>query len=167
MSEQTILTWFHDLSLGAAARDVPWVFPTFETLHFIGLCVLLGAMLIVDLRLLGLFRDVPAARIMKFSNLAAAGLTVNVLSGIGFFAADPFRYWSNPAFQLKVLLLIAAFVNITAFELGAKPRVLALPIDADTGIGIKVMGALSLLLWFAILILGRLLPDWDGLGGFI
>jgi len=89
------------------------------------------------------------------------------LSGIGFFASDPFRYWSNPAFQLKVLLLVAAFINIVAFEFGAKRRVLALSADADTNSGVKLMGAVSLMLWFAILILGRLLPDWDGLGGFI
>jgi hypothetical protein len=167
MKQQAILTWFHDLAIGAAAREIPWIFPTFETLHFIGLCVLLGAMLIVDLRLLGLFRDVSAAKVMRFSYVAAGGLAVNVLSGFGFFAADPFRYWSNPAFQLKILLLVAAFANIVAFELGVKRRVLALPANVDTGIGIKLMGGISLLLWFAILILGRLLPDWDGLGGFL
>ena len=167
MNQHPVLTWIHDLPLGAAARDIPWLFPTFETLHFIGLCILLGAMLIVDLRLLGLFRDVAPSKIMKFSYVAAGGLLLNLLSGVGFFAADPLRYWANPAFQLKALLLAAAFVNIAVFELGARQRVLAMPEHADIGVGIKIMGTVSLGLWFAILILGRLLPDWDGLGGFL
>jgi hypothetical protein len=167
MSEHDILAWIASTRLGVATREIPWLFPTFETLHFIGLCILLGAMLIVDLRLLGRFRDVAPANVLKFSHVAAVGLAINLVSGIGFFASDPFNYWSNPAFQIKVLLLIVAFANIAWFELGARRRILALPVGEDTPLGTKLVGALSLTLWFAILILGRLLPDWEGAGGFL
>jgi disulfide bond formation protein DsbB len=167
MNEHAVLIWIQDSWLGVATRDIPWLFPTFETLHFLGLCILLGAMLIVDLRLLGVFADVEPAKIMRLSYVAAGGLLLNLVSGIGFFSADAIRYWANPAFQLKTLLLAAAFVNIAIFELGAKRRVLAQPANASMGAGIKILGALSLTLWFVILILGRLLPDWDGLGGFL
>jgi hypothetical protein len=166
MSEHDILAWIEGTRLGVATRDLPWLFPTFETLHFIGLCTLLGAMLIVDLRLLGRFRDVAPASVLKFSHVAAAGLAINLISGIGFFTADPFNYWSNPAFQIKVLLLMFAFANIAWFELGARRQILALPVGEDTPIAAKVVGAVSLALWFTILVLGRLLPDWEGAGGF-
>jgi hypothetical protein len=167
MNEHAILTWIQSSWLGVATRDIPWLFPTFETLHFLGLCILLGAMLIVDLRLLGVFADVEPAKILRLSHVAAGGLLLNLVSGIGFFSADAIRYWDNPAFQLKTLLLAAAFVNIAVFELGAKRHVLALPANTSTSPGIKIIGALSLTLWFAILIVGRLLPDWEGLGGFL
>ena len=166
MSENEILTWIHNTPLGVATRDVTWLFPTFETAHFIGLCILLGAMLIVDLRLLGQFRSVKPEKVLIFSHVAAVGLGINVISGIGFFAADPFNYWSNPAFQIKVLLLLIAFANIAWFELVARKRILALPIDQDTDIVTKVTGGISLTLWFTILIIGRLLPNWEGAGGF-
>jgi hypothetical protein len=167
MSEHEILAWIQGTRLGVATREIPWLFPTFETLHFIGLCILLGAMLIVDLRLLGRFRDVAPANVLKFSHVAAVGLAINLISGIGFFTSDPFNYWSNPAFQIKVLLLIIAFANIAWFELGARRRILALPVGADTPLGTKFIGAVSLTLWFTILILGRLLPDYEGAGGFL
>ncbi|MDB5456534.1 MAG: hypothetical protein JWP92_2119 [Caulobacter sp.] len=166
MSEHEILTWIHNTPLGVATRDIIWLFPTFETLHFIGLCILLGAMLIVDLRLLGRFRSIPPAKVLVFSHVAAIGLAINVVSGVGFFAADPFNYWSNPAFQIKALLLVFAFANIAWFELGARKRILALPAGQDTDVVTKVTGAISLTLWFTILIIGRLLPNWEGAGGF-
>jgi len=166
MTEHAILAWLEHTWLGQVTRNVAWVFPTFETLHFIGLCILMGAMLIVDLRLLGWFRDIKPANTLKFSHIAAFGLAINVISGIGFFTADPFNYWSNPAFQIKVLLLIFAFANIAWFELGARRRILALPEQGDTDIGTKIIGGVSLTLWFTILLLGRLLPSWEGAGGF-
>jgi hypothetical protein len=167
MNEHDILAWIEQTRLGVATREIPWLFPTFETLHFIGLCILLGAMLIVDLRLLGRFRDVAPANVLRFSHVAAFGLAINLISGIGFFTSDPFTYWSNPAFQIKVLLLIIAFANIAWFELGGRRRILALPVGADTPFGTKIAGAISLALWFTILILGRLLPDYEGAGGFV
>jgi hypothetical protein len=166
MTETAILTWIHNTPLGVATRELSWLFPTFETLHFVGLCVLIGAMLIVDLRLLGFFRDMEPRRILQFSHVAAAGLGVNLLSGIGFFAADPFNYWSNPAFQIKALLLLFALGNIAWFELGARRRILALPMHRNTDLGAKIIGGVSLALWFTILIIGRLLPNWEGAGGF-
>lgn len=166
-AQHPILSWLEGSWLGVATRDIPWLFPTFETMHFIGLCILLGAMLIVDLRLLGRFRDVAPGNVLKFSHIAAGGLAINLVSGIGFFCADPFNYWSNPAFQVKVLLLIVAFANIAWFELGARKHILALPVGEDTPLAAKLIGAASLTLWFTILIIGRLLPDWEGVGGFI
>jgi hypothetical protein len=166
MRETAILTWIHDTPLGAVTRDTPWLFPAFETLHFVGLCILIGAMLIVDLRLLGRFRDMAPGKVLVFSHVAAVGLVINLVSGVGFFASDPFNYWSNPAFQIKALLLVAAFANIAWFELFARRRVLAIPIGADTDLGAKLIGGLSLALWFTILIIGRLLPNWEGAGGF-
>jgi hypothetical protein len=165
MNEHDILAWIEQTRLGVATRESPWLFPTFETLHFIGLCILLGAMLIVDLRLLGWFRDLAPSKVLAFSHVAAAGLAINLVSGLGFFAADPFNYWSNPAFQIKAMLLLVAFANVAWFEFGARRRVLALSAQEDTGLGAKVIGGLSLALWFTILIIGRLLPSWEGAGG--
>ena len=167
MNEHAILAWFEHSRLGVATRDVPWLFPTFETLHFVGLCTLIGAMLIVDLRLLGRFRDVAPAAVLNLTHLAAAGLAINLVSGIGFFTSDPFNYWSNPAFQLKALLLIFALANVALFEVGARKQILALGVGRDTPLVAKVIGGASLTLWLAILVLGRLLPDYEGLGGFL
>ena len=164
MNETAILTWIHDTPLGAATRGIAWLFPTFETLHFVGLCILIGAMLIVDLRLLGWFKELAPSKVLAFSHVAAAGLAINLVSGLGFFAADPFNYWSNPAFQIKAMLLVVAFANVAWFELGVRRRVLALSPHEDTDVGAKVIGGLSLALWFTILIIGRLLPNWEGAG---
>src|SRR3546814_14171183 len=54
--ERQILQWFADAWLGPAIMRVPWLFPTLESLHFIGVCFLFGSLLLVDLRLLGFLR---------------------------------------------------------------------------------------------------------------
>lgn len=161
MSEHDILMAIGRSWLGHVSRDVKWVFPTFETIHFFGLCMLYGALLVVDLRLMGMLREIPLQRAMMFTRLAIAGFVLNILSGIGFFAADPLMYWPNPAFRLKMALVVLAGINVIWFEAWLRPKLMSLPGDADTNRRTKVAGGLSLGLWTVILILGRLLPQFE------
>lgn len=156
-----ILQTFHDTGLGALLRDIPWMFGAFESAHFVGLCLLMGAMLIVDLRLLGLFRAMALRHVLAFTHLAAAGLAINAFTGLGFFCFEPDKYWPNPAFRLKLMLVGAALLNILWFEVALRRRAAAVAPDLDTSRGMKAAGALSLTLWFAILLVGRMMPIWE------
>lgn len=155
------LQWFHDTALGEFVRGTPWMFGAFETLHFVGLCLLMGAILIVDLRLLGLFRQMPIGKALAFTHLAAAGLAINAFTGAGFFTSEPDKYWTNPAFRLKMALLVLALANVLWFEFSTRRKLAGLPDGVDTDMRTKLIGALSLALWFTILLLGRMMPIWE------
>src|SRR3974390_480137 len=93
----------HDGWLGQFARSSRYVFTTGLVLHFFGLTLLMGSMLIVDLRLLGFPRQLPIAAAMKFLPLAIGGFVLNLLTGIVMFAFDPVDYWLNPSFRIKMV----------------------------------------------------------------
>src|SRR5690606_4066574 len=112
----TFLTWAQDSWLGAAMREVAWLWPIMEALHFIGLCVMFGALLVVDLRVLGLARRIPLESALKFIPVAIWGFALNLVTGIAFFAGDPFRYWPNIGFRMKMILIVLAGINAVMFD---------------------------------------------------
>src|SRR3954470_391962 len=104
MTEAEILHWIKDTSLGVAVRQSRWMFAAGETFHFIGLSMMVGGLLIVDLRLLGFVRRVPIRAALPVLPFVLVGFAINLATGIEFFAADPFMYWPSPAFKLKMAL---------------------------------------------------------------
>jgi uncharacterized membrane protein len=136
--------------------DNPWVWPGSETLHFIGLSLLFGVVLMVNLRMLGLVRNVPFLAIHRLLPWGMIGLAVNTATGMLFFVAKPEQYTYNLAFQWKVVFLLLAGGNLlflTVFEdawvfgEGDEPR---LPV--------KLVAACSIFLWVGVIFFGRMLP---------
>lgn len=163
MYEQIVAT-IHDSWLGQTTRDVTWLFSTFETIHFVGLCILMGALLVVDLRLLGFMRRIPIAAALAYTHWAVFGFVLNLLSGIGFISSNPANYFDNPAFQVKMALVAVAGLNVLWFETVERRKVLAMAPEANPGADTKLVAALSLTLWVAIIVLGRVLPQFGQFG---
>jgi hypothetical protein len=166
MTRNEALKAFYDTPWGAWARDQPGVFYTAETLHFIGLSLLLGALLLADLRLLGLWKNLKPAHVIHFVRFAAVGFVINLVTGVVMFCADPYNYWNNWMFQLKVILILAAGANLIFFQFVLHRRIAGLYEGADADALTKTSAALSLLLWTLIIIAGRLLPSYEGAGGW-
>ena len=162
MTEAEVLHWIKETWLGETVRESTWLFATGETLHFIGLSMLFGSLTIVDLRLLGFLRGIPIKAALDFLPFALIGFLINLATGIVFFTADPFMYWPNPAFRLKMFLILTAGVNALVFMVMGHRRALALGDNDRTGALAKVTSGLSLCLWLSVLLLGRLLPSFEG-----
>ena len=162
MTEADILQLFNNSWLGITVREVRWLFGAGETLHFIGLSMLIGAMIVVDLRLLGVWKRIPISAVLPFTKIAIAGFAINVISGLAFFCSNPFNYWSNPAFKLKMFLIVLAGLNVLWFELAERKKVVGLAVGGDTAMDTKINAGLSLTLWILIIIFGRLLPTFEG-----
>ena len=157
-----VLMWFRDTWLGDVARQNPWLFTTGLVTHFVGFCLLIGAMLVIDLRLLGFFKQVPLAGALKLLSVAIFGFALNLATGYMFFCFDPVGYWENPAFRIKLALLAIGGLNALWF-LVFRHRTLAAaahgqPTDAAT----KLSAAASLLLWFTVILFGRLIVAFQG-----
>lgn len=163
MTETQILAAFQHSWYGQLMANVPWLFSAFETVHFIGLSLLIGALLFVDLRMLGLFKAMPIRTALKMVPLAIVGFALNLVSGLGFFCNNPHGYWSNPMFKLKLLFIGIAGLNAAWFTLVEQRKLLAVPEGAGEYMhwSVKFTAGLSLFAWFLVILAGRLLPSFQ------
>jgi hypothetical protein len=122
--------------------------------HILGIALLIGSILPLDLRLAGAFPRTPLPVIAPLlRGTALVGLTLAVLTGLVLFTANPGEYASNPAFRIKLLLLALAVLN-AALVTRSRPWAQVLSGAAPTK-ALRLMAALSALLWLSILLGGR------------
>lgn len=136
----------------------PWLWPSLEILHFIGLSLLLGAILVVDLRLAGFLRGIDLAAAKRFLPWSVVGFALNLVSGSLFFLGDPGRYAINVGFQVKMLLVAIAGLNALYFLVRLAPRMEAWASGGETPVEARAIAWISLVAWFGVLLLGRLIP---------
>jgi hypothetical protein len=153
-----LVTWLEATRISTAMRDITWLWPLFETLHFLGLAMLIGGAGFFDLRLLGFVRNVPISAVKAFMPAAIVGFTINLVTGIAFFVMAPGMYALSTIWWFKVLFIVIAGLNAMLFETTLGTRVLELGPGEDTPASFKIVGAVSLFAWFAVLYCGRMLP---------
>jgi hypothetical protein len=147
-------TWINDLALGPQ-----WSWPILETLHFTGMCLLFGPIIIMDLRLMGFDRlSVPLASVHTLIPLTITGFVINLLTGIVFLFGDPYRYAMNISFLIKAILIVLAGINAIYFWKMVTPVLERAGAHEDLPASIKVVGLMSLLMWTGVLCLGRMIP---------
>ena len=142
--------------VGTFVTETPWMWPTCETLHFIGLTLLLGVVLLVDLRVLGVLKGVSFPSLHRLLPWAAFGFGVNVITGMLFFVGMPVQYTGNPAFYWKVALVMLAGLNAVYFTVLEEPWELG-PGD-DAPLTAKIAAASAMILWVGVMYFGSMLP---------
>ncbi len=155
---KAFVAYLKSTSISQTMTMSPVAWPLCETLHLIGLALLIGGAGLMDLRLMGLMRGVPLRAVMQVRKWAALGVAINVVTGVLFFIGAPDQYIHNPAWKAKLLFLAIAMVNVAIFETTQVKRMLALSADADTPRSFKIAGAVSMASWFLVLYFGRMLP---------
>ena len=152
--------WLHATPLGwAAGGGMPWIEPAGKTLHFIGLALLFGCVSAFDLRMLGVARGLPLGPLQRLMRYAILGFLINLVTGIVFFAGNPFQYIDNVAFWLKMLFMALAGINIIVFHAtGLSRKVDSVGAGQDVPFSAKVVAAASLFLWLGAMYWGRMLP---------
>ena len=153
-----IVSWLKETAMSQAMSSSPWLWPVCETLHFVGLALLIGAAGVFDLRLLGFARAIPIKAAMQMRPWAAAGIVLNAITGVLFFVGAPGQYIDNPAWWAKVLFLLVAVANIAWFETTQGRRMLEMADESPMPITFKVAGAVSIVSWLLVLYFGRMLP---------
>lgn len=134
-----------------------WAWPIAESLHFIGLCLLVGCIGAFDLRLLGLMRRVPIAAVHRFIPLGILGFVVNICSGLMFVLTEPDQYILNASFHLKLLFMLIAGVNAGTFYLTSWRTVFAAPAVYVAPRRARVIAAVSLAAWMGVIVCGRMI----------
>lgn len=129
-----------------------------ETIHFIGLSLLLGSLIVIDLRMAGHFRSLDPSAIHKLLPWTLIGFGMNLTTGILFFYGDPLRYAVNIGFQVKMVLVVIAGINALLFYWKVTPIMQSLHPDATSPPLARVIAYTSLATWFGVLLCGRLIP---------
>ncbi len=144
--------------VGRYLRESLWAYPIVETIHIVGLATIYGAILVVDLRLVGVARGLSVTRLTRLAvPCALAAFPVVLLTGLMMFTAHAADFLGNRVFALKMGLILAAGVNAAMLHAGAFRTVAAWDVDALPPTSVRVAAALSIALWTGVIACGRLL----------
>jgi hypothetical protein len=131
-----------------AIAEHPWAYPALEVVHIVGIALLLGNLVLLEIRVWGAAPALPLAPLARATlTLSLAGFGLAAASGLTMFAANPGELLANRAFVVKMGLLFAAGLNAAGFHArGGLAR-----LDAVA----KAQTLLSLVLWLAVIGCGR------------
>jgi hypothetical protein len=151
-----LLAWMEVSAVGHFMRESMWAWSMAEVAHFIGLLLLLGSLLVIDLRLLRVLPDLSLQAALRFLPLTLIGFAINFTTGVLFFFGDPTHYYSNIAFRVKMLFVVLAGLNAVWFKIASADEMATG--RSEAGGQLKAIGALSLILWIGVIFMGRFIP---------
>jgi hypothetical protein len=145
-----------------------WAWPVGEILHFFGMAALIGTVGIVDLRILGVAKQIPIHELEKFVWIGVVGFLINIATGIMFVGGNPVggpkEYLENLAFLIKMALVLIAGINVLVFYVfGISKKADAVGPEGTAPASAKAVAIVSLVVWFAVILFGRLIMYNDTL----
>jgi uncharacterized membrane protein len=151
-------SWPSPAAMGAAfVLDHPWVWPICEVFHFVGLCLLFGVTLLVNLRLAGFISGFPLADLTRLLPWAVTGLGINIVTGMLFFLAAPEQYTQNSTFTWKMGLVLLGGLSLLYPTMFDEEPDSAFDI-LHAAMTRRLIGVCSLVIWIAVIFFGRFLP---------
>jgi hypothetical protein len=150
-----LFTWLESTWIANEIRTVPWLYPTFETCHYIGLSLLVGGIMLIDLRVLGFFRPLPLKSMIGLLPFVWVGFIINVFTGSMLFIYGATNFGPNRAFQLKMAFLVVAGLNALAFDLAVRRSGGSWVTAGQAPSLVKGFATLSLVFWVCVVTTGR------------
>ena len=148
--------WSSTSAIAQVVSGTPWVWPAAETLHFLGLCLVFGVLMAVNLRLLGFMKGLPFAAFHRLMPWAVLGFGLNVVTGMMFVIAAPGQYTENISFYWKVGFLMVAGADVLYLTVFRKAW--ALETGDDSRLADKLIAASAIGAWVGVIYFGRMLP---------
>ncbi len=148
----TFAEWCEATWLGTLVRDSLWAFPVIEAVHLLGLCLLGGTLLVVDLRMLGLgLRRQTIAELARDARpWLVAAVVVMLVTGVMLFLSEAVKCYYNPSFRVKAVTLPIALV----YTFAIRERLTHDPL-LDTSWKSRSVATISIALWFTVAAAGR------------
>lgn len=145
-------SWSEATWLSLEIRASTWQFAVLEMIHLAGLAILLGALVVIDLRLFGFgMRNMPASQLAReLTGWMRIGMITVLGSGVLLYFGEPMKLYGSPSFMVKmVLLFFALLLQLTLFRKVTSERA------ASGSAASTIIGTLSLVLWFGVGLAGR------------
>lgn len=143
--------------LSTAIRENGAIFPWIEAAHVMAISIVLGSIALIDLRLIGLASNAyPVSRLTRsILPLTWIGFALAALTGGLLFSSNPITYADNFAFRMKMVMLLAAGLNMAVFHLLTMRGIALWDADAKVPVAARMAGILSLAIWITITACGR------------
>jgi hypothetical protein len=160
---EAVLVWLEGSSLGDLMRTSGvWAYGVVNLVHILGVATLFGGVLVLDLRLLGVWSQVPLAALEKPAvSVATCGFALAVASGLCLVTTNATEYLGNPFVPIKFAAIGLGLLNVLCVQLLPAWRhraVVPLPPRARATLG--VVGATSLACWLTAVAAGRMIGYW-------
>lgn len=153
-----LLVWLETTGFAQAMRQWLWLYPIVEIVHIAGIVLLVGSVAMFDLRVLGVSPGLPVSRLARhLLPWSVAGLGTVVVTGFMMFTAHATEFWYNPAFVVKMSLIVFAGLNAAAFHRGVYRTVAGWDVNAPAPPPARASAAASLVLWLGVISGGRLI----------
>lgn len=158
------MAWLEGSAFADALRGLGiWTYGLLNLGHILGIATLFGAMVVLDLRLLGLWRSIPATSLARPTvPLAVGGFVLAATSGVMMLSFNTTEYHGNPFLYAKFPIIGFALLNVVLVQrVGAWRRVTAgAPAEPGDTAVLRGVGAVSLLTWTAVVSCGRMIGYW-------
>jgi hypothetical protein len=157
------MAWLQGSAIGHAMRESGvWTYGVVNLIHILGVASLFGAVLILDLRLLGLWRNVALAAISRPTvPVAAAGFAIAAISGVGLLATKATEYIGNPFLYIKFPAIALGILNVIALSsLPAWKQHRIRELSPREQSKLAVFGGISLFCWLTAITAGRMIGYW-------
>jgi hypothetical protein len=146
----------------AALRNSRWIYASVNAAHIVGIAVLFGAIVPLDLRLMGWRRTVPIGTMARvLLPVAIAGLALTLVAGLALFSVRATKYAATGLFQLKMALLICAITNAFLLHRAVQWDAHQAAVSVVPPRRLRVAGAVSIALWLSMIACGRMLAFVD------
>jgi hypothetical protein len=146
------LVWLEATGLADWVRMSVPGYPSMIALHAIGMAVMVGLSLVIDLRVLGWFAGIPLQSLQRFFGLAWVGFGINFLSGSALFSAQATSYIVDWVFMTKMALVVLGAMTAAILQ----PAVAKAGPTGTVSGGIKAVAAVAIVFWIVAIIMGRL-----------
>ena len=148
-----IFKFFDKSWVGTFIADSRWLFPAIEAVHIVALCLMFGAILMLNLRLLGVgFKNKPVAQLAReLAPWVLCSLLIILASGLMLFASEAMKAYTSVPFQIKMLFLFAAII----FHYTIYKHVTKTDDSKISHIWTKLAAIISIVLWLGVGIGGR------------
>ncbi len=149
------MEWLESTALAEWVRTSLIGYPLVLTLHSVGMAIIVGLAMVVDLRLIGRFERIPLAALANLLRLAWYGFAINLTTGAMIFTSQAVSYTTSPTFIIKILMVIGG-VSVAAYMQPILRREAA-GWGSTAGIpqGMRTLAIASLVMWSITIITGR------------
>jgi hypothetical protein len=150
------LEWLQSTWVGVLVAESLWGYPLLETIHSVGMAMLIGSLGLINLRVLGYKPELRLLDTRQLLPLAWLGFTLNAISGSLLFTSDAVYFFSSWTFRIKMMVIVLGGIN--AALLGQRVfREAATGAAAPPSAGTKWIAVTSLVFWFGAICAGRLI----------
>ena len=149
------LYWLEESALGVWVAQ-SWGYPLVLSCHAVGMSIVVGTVIMINLRLLGFARDVPLTLFTELARITWIGVILNVLSGLALFSGNPVKFFFHPVFWIKISLIVLGGLS----SWWGLRCVRAANFDdtvLESANRIKIIAGFSLLFWSGAIVAGRLI----------